>query len=203
MGATGLKGEFDLKMSLRAAALRMVGVVPGYALALHTLKTSPDALKAVMGVAIGLGVIAQLKKTSVSGSQYSGSAAGKEPSAKLAPYAFLSSGVLMGWIGMGGPPLIFWLLTGRQDPKRSRGFLYGLYVLTIPFQLVLMAYHDPSTVSLALPILAVATPVCLVVTSMALKVGDRLGVQRLQSLSLLLLSVLALKALGDWLITVV
>ena len=104
----------------------------------------------------------------------------------------------MGWLGMGGPPLVFWLLTGRQNSRESRAFLFGVFALTIPFQLLLMAYHSPATVQSAAPILIVALPICLWMSSIALKIGDRLNVENLQKLSLVLLSLLALKAFFDW-----
>ena len=119
---------------------RVVGILPGYLAALYTANSSPANLKAAMGFAIGLGVIAQSRKMFGNAPDMP---QGQEPNMKMAPYAFLSSGFLAGWLGMGGPPVIFWLLSGRQDAKKTRAFLFSIYVLTIPFQLALMAYHCP------------------------------------------------------------
>jgi uncharacterized membrane protein YfcA len=195
LGVKRLKGDLQPRLTLQASLYRMVGVIPGYAAALYTVNSSPANLKAAMGFVIGLGVLAQSRKLFGSKSTV---AAGTEPNRKLAPYAFASSGFLTGWLGMGGPPLVFWLLTGKQDPKKTRAFLYSIYVLTIPFQLAVMAYHSPETVTMALPIMVLALPASLVVTSYFLKLGDRLDVENLQKLSLGLLTVLSGKAFLDW-----
>lgn len=196
LGLRRLSEDFDLKRSAIASIYRVLGVVPGYGTAIYTAKASPATLKAAIGFAVGLGVIAQARK--LTGRTEVDPDLAPEPSKAAAPWAFLGSGYLMGWLGMGGPPLIFWLLSGREDPKKSRSFLYGVYAFTIPFQLALMAYHTTSTATLALPILALAIPTCIVVSMLALRVGDKLDVDRLQWLSLGLLTLLALKALIDW-----
>jgi len=207
LGIRRLQDSFDVKKSAVASIYRALGIIPGLAAALYTANSSPATLKAAVGLAVGLGVLAQSRRFvgSSSDRRQSGADLGCEdedyeiaPSKKAEPWAFLSSGFLMGWLGMGGPPLIFWLLTGRQSAKTSRSFLFGVYVFTIPFQLLLMAYFSPDLLSRSLPVLAIAIPLCLGVTALTLRIGDKLDVDRLQFLSLVLLSVLALKALLDW-----
>lgn len=199
LGVRRLKEEVDFPSCVNATALRLLGIVPGYMLAVYTSQSSPATLKAALGLAIGLGVLGQCyKMASPTAATRKSAPLHCEPSRSLAPWAFLSSGVFMGWLGMGGPPLVFWLLTGRQDSRKTRAFLFGVFALTIPFQLILMAYHAPETVRSAAPILFVALPLCLWVSSTALKIGDRLKVESLQKLSLVLLSLLALKAFFDW-----
>ena len=198
LAVSRLRSSFDLRLSALASLYRAIGMIPGFGLAVLLSQSSPANVKPAMGFAIGLGVVAQAKKLSLR--QHPSEQLDKplQPSKKAAPWAFLCSGVLMGWLGMGGPPLVFWLLTGRQDPKRSRVFLYGVYLLTIPFQLVLMGWHSPSLVYSSLPFLALAIPCCLLVSALTLKVGDKLDVDRLQWLSLGLLTLLTIKAFLDW-----
>lgn len=193
-----LKHEVPFKKSAAAAVIRMLGVVPGYALAVATSATSPTTVKAAIGFTIGLGVLAQALKRQRLEKSADTEALHRPPSGRLAPPAFLTSGVLLGWLGMGGPPLVFWLLTGRQHPKVFRSFLYGVYSLTIPFQLVVMAVHRPQTPIWCLPYLAVSIPLCLAVTWGALKIGNRLNVDLLHRLSLTLLGFLSFKALLEW-----
>ena len=195
LGVRRLRGDLQPKLAVQASLARVLGVFPGYLAALLTAGSSPANMKAAMGFAIGLGVMAQARKLFGRGPNLP---EGTEPNGKLAPYAFLSSGFLTGWLGMGGPPLVFWLLTGRQDARKTRAFLYSVYVLTIPFQLALMTYHCPSTMWRALPILLLALPASLTTTSYFLKWGDRLEVAKLQKLSLGLLTLLSAKAFLDW-----
>lgn len=198
MGVHRLKNDLQPKLTAMASLSRMLGVLPGYLAALYTVNSSPASLKAAMGFVVGLGVVAQSRKLFGS----SDLPLGQEPNRRLAPFAFLSSGFLTGWLGMGGPPLVFWVLTGKQDARKTRAFLYGIYVLTIPFQLALMACHSPDTVATAMPLLLVALPASLAVTSYFLKLGDRLEVEKLQKMSLVLLTLLSGKALLDWYSTV-
>ena len=198
LGVSRLRANFDLRLSGLASIYRAIGMIPGFGLAVLLSQSSPAHVKASIGFAIGLGVLAQAKKLSVYSQPSQRSAEPVEPSRRAAPWAFLSSGLLMGWLGMGGPPLVFWLLTGRQDPKKSRVFLYGVYLLTIPFQIVLMSWHSPSLLATSLPYLAVSVPCCLLVSAVTLRLGDKLDVNRLQWLSLGLLTLLAMKAFLDW-----
>ena len=195
LGVGRLRGDLQPKLAIQATMARVVGILPGYLAALYTANSSPANLKAAMGFAIGLGVIAQSRKMFGNAPDMPQV---QEPNMKMAPYAFLSSGFLAGWLGMGGPPVIFWLLSGRQDAKKTRAFLFSIYVLTIPFQLALMAYHCPQTMWRALPILLFALPASLASTSYFLRLGDRLEVAKLQKLSLGLLTLLSAKAFLDW-----
>lgn len=190
LGVRRLRDDLQPRLALQASLSRIVGIVPGYMAALYTAQSSPATIKAAMGFAIGLGVVAQTRKLFGSPTTLPD---GQSPNQEMAPYAFLSSGFLTGWLGMGGPPLIFWLLTGREDAKKTRAFLYSVYLLTIPFQLALMAYHCPQTVWTALPILILALPLTLLVTNYFLKFGDRLEVAKLQKMSLILLTLLSAK----------
>lgn len=195
LAVSRLRNELQPRLALQATLSRMIGIIPGYLVALYTVTASPATLKAAMGVVIALGVVGQSRKLFRKRDTIS---EGKPPSKKIAPYAFLSSGFFAGWLGMGGPPLVFWLLTGSQDARKTRAFLFSVYLLTIPFQLLVMAYHDPTTMMTALPLVAFALPCSLLVTSQFLKLGDRLNVERLQKLSLIVLSLLSAKAFFDW-----
>lgn len=203
IGLRRLRSEIQWRKSVKASIVRALGIIPGYILAVYTAEGSPLKLKAGIGLAIGLGVLAQARKLFLKRGVRGTSADSEpedffEPSEKAAPWAFFSSGFLMGWLGMGGPPLVFWLLSGRQCARRSRSFLYSLYVLTIPFQLAVMGFHDPHILVLTVPVLLVAVPICILVSIVALRFGDNLDVNKLQWLSLGLLSLLTLKAWVDW-----
>jgi len=200
IGVRRLRAALDFKRAAGASLLRAIGVIPGYATALALEESSPANIKAGIAFAVGLGVAAQARGLVLRRREGTEAVEREvEPSKRAEPFAFLSSGYLMGWLGMGGPPLVFWLLSGRQDPKTTRSFLYAVYILTIPFQLSIMIFHDPSILSSTLPVLMVAVPTSLLTSMATLRFGDELDVDRLQWLSLLLLTLLTLKALADWL----
>jgi hypothetical protein len=198
--AAGRKIGNDLpwRTSAVASGYRVVGLLPGLALAHATAHFSPAFLKAAIGLVIGLGVLAQGVKMLGRGTPLP---EGTPPSAKLAPWAFLCSGVLTGWLGMGGPPLVFWQLTGRASARETRGFLFGVYLMTLPFQLAMMLCADPPGMASLFPILALSLPLCWWLTGASLAVGDRLSVTRLQWASLGFLAFLAVRSVADWALT--
>lgn len=195
IAAAQMKDQLPWRTSARASAFRLVGVVPGLVLARATAQLPTTTLKGLIGLVIGVGVLAQaLKMLRPSHLMPEGTA----PSRRLAPWAFLTSGVLTGWLGMGGPPLVFWQLTGRPRASQSRGFLFGVYLLTIPFQLALMLAAAPSQLSPLFPILALAAPTCWLVSRTVLRWGNKLSSRTLSWASLVFLALLALRSTADW-----
>lgn len=198
VAARGMGSRLPWRLSAVASAYRIVGVIPGLALARLTCELPGSTLKGILGLVIGAGVLGQLAKTFSSKEEVP---EGTPPSAKLAPLAFLTSGVLTGWVGMGGPPLVFWQLTGRPEPAQSRGFLFGVYFMTIPFQLALMAAAAPAEVSSLVPLLLASAPLTWAVSSLALHCGDRLSGKALSWVSLAFLSLLAFRSVADWILS--
>ena len=192
--------DLPWRTSAVASGYRVVGLLPGLAIAHATATWSPAFLKAVIGFVIGLGVVAQAVKMLGRGTPL---AEGTPPSARLAPWAFLASGVLTGWLGMGGPPLVFWQLTGRASARETRGFLFGVYLMTLPFQLSLMLWADPDGIASLFPVLLLSLPLSWWLTGRTLTLGDRLSVNKLQWASMGFLACLALRSMADWAMTLV
>ena len=193
-----LKRDVPWSLSGKASAWRLLGIVPGLAIAKTTSRWDPAAIQAVAGTVVGLGVMIQAWKLWKQRGK-APRAEGTPPSNTWAPSAFLSSGVLMGWLGMGGPPLILWLMTGRQSAKTSRAFLFGIYVLTIPAQLLITLWGAPEAATSYLPPLLKAIPLTLLITFLGLRWGNKLSTDGLQKLSLLFLGILALKSMAAYL----
>lgn len=191
--------ELPWRSSAKASGFRLIGLFPGLALAAATASLSSTTLKGLIGIVIGLGVVAQASKMLKGDSSLP---LGTPPSRRWAPWAFISSGILSGWLGMGGPPLVFWQLTGRTSAKDSRGFLFGVYLFTLPCQLAYMVWLDPDGISTLFPLLAASAPLTWLVCERSLIWGDRLSVNRLQWLSLSFLSLLCLRSVADWLAAV-
>ena len=191
--------ELPWRTSAIASGYRVVGLLPGLALAHASASFSPGALKGLIGLVVGLGVVAQLCKMRGGGETLP---MGTPPSPRLAPLAFLCSGVLTGWLGMGGPPLVFWQLTGRASAKETRGFLFGVYVFTLPCQLAFMLWADPAGISSLFPVLLLSLPLTWLVSDATLEIGDRMSIGRLQWFSLAFLALLALRSMADWALTI-
>lgn len=183
--------------SLKASGYRLLGLPFG--LGLTTLPLSVPTLKACIGLLIGLGVLTQglkLRRPILTADHST------PPSQRLAPWAFLTSGLLTGWLGMGGPPLIFWQLTGRTSTHEMKGFFYGVNILTIPFQLCLMALSQSRQFFDLLPLLSVVLPFSWLVSELILKITHGMKILTLQWASLILLTILAARSLGAWALAV-
>ncbi len=88
--------------------------------------------------------------------------------------AFSSSGLLVGICGMGGPPLVLWLLAHNWSTARVRGFLFVAFAVTIPIQIVLL-YLVIGTQILSAALWALLfIPFVLLGTVVGLPLGNRL-----------------------------
>jgi uncharacterized protein len=52
--------------------------------------------------------------------------------------AFSLSGILSGFCGMGGPPLVLWVIAHDWTVKKTRSFLFTIFAASIPPQLCLL-----------------------------------------------------------------
>ncbi len=101
--------------------------------------------------------------------------------------AFPLSGFLQGLVGMGGPAMVFWVQTHDWDTRRTRGFLFMMYLTSIiPALGILYVFFGDRVVRPAMVTVAVI-PALLVVTYGGLKFGTWLGQGRLRKVTLGLL----------------
>jgi uncharacterized membrane protein YfcA len=99
-------------------------------------------------------------------------------------FAFPISGFLQGLVGMGGPAMVLWVQAHDWNTRQSRGFLFTMYLISIvpAIALLYIAFGDriiePSIIALAM------TPLLLLVTSLGLTAGTKLGRKRLRRITL-------------------
>ena len=108
--------------------------------------------------------------------------------------AVTSSGVLTGLTGMGGGPLVLWVVSHDWSPDRLRGTVWALLLPRLPVQLALLyaAFGDPILWSALLG--AAATPVAYLGTRIGHQVGRRVDRRQLRRLALVALCVVAVVA---------
>ncbi|TWU36608.1 Sulfite exporter TauE/SafE [Novipirellula aureliae] len=121
------------------------------------------------------------------------------PKAKLHPiwacFVFPLSGFLQGFVGMGGPPIVFWVHAHDWDTRRSRAFLFSVFMISLfPALGFLYARFGVRIVEPALMAIA-TTPLLLLSSFVGLKVGTWLGRDRLRTVTLGLLLVIGLSGL--------
>lgn len=109
--------------------------------------------------------------------------------------AFPLSGFIQGLVGMGGPPMVFWIQAHDWDGRQMRGFLFSMFLISIvpAISLLYLVFGDRIV---GPGLIAVATfPFLLVATHFGLRFGDWLGRNRLRRVTLWLLIVMGLSGL--------
>jgi uncharacterized membrane protein YfcA len=109
--------------------------------------------------------------------------------------AFPLSGFLQGLVGMGGPAMVFWVQAHDWGTQRSRAFLFAMYLISIPPALFVLSLVFGSRILSAGFVSALILPLLLMVTHFGLRLGTRLGRQRLRRISLGLLLLMGLASL--------
>ncbi|MBB6429643.1 sulfite exporter TauE/SafE family protein [Algisphaera agarilytica] len=121
-------------------------------------------------------------------------------SKKWVPAVSLSSGVLSGTTGMGGPPLVLWVVSHDWSTQRTRAFLWVLFLQLMPVQLGLMLWKFGGELWWAIAGGLVMTPVVVFMGNCGAKVGSRWSRQTLRRVTLGMLVVLAVVSIASpWL----
>ncbi len=93
--------------------------------------------------------------------------------------AFLTAGFMVGFCGMGGPPMVLWIMAHTWSNRRTRGFMFVVFFSSLIPQAVLMVLFQPA--SEEIPILyflaggLLAMPVVLLGTFIGVRVGDKIS----------------------------
>jgi uncharacterized membrane protein YfcA len=113
-----------------------------------------------------------------------------------AALAFPLSGLLQGLVGMGGPPMVFWIQAHDWSDRRMRGFLFAVFLIgSLPSITLLYLVFGDRIVGPGL-LTAALIPVLLVATYAGMRVGNWLGRDRLRSVTLWLLILMGLSGLA-------
>lgn len=107
----------------------------------------------------------------------------------------LSSGALSGAIGMGGPPVVLWMIAHDWSTQRGRAFLWSLFLMLLPVQLGLMVWGFGRPVLWAMVAGLAMTPLVLLSSYVGGTVGSRWSRPVARRVVLGLLVVLAVTSL--------
>ncbi len=122
------------------------------------------------------------------------------PQASIRPIwgilAFPASGFFQGLVGIGGPPIVFWLLAHDWDTRQMRGFLFAMFLISIIPAIGLLYIVFGDRIVRPGLIAAATTPMLLVATHFGMQVGEWLGRERLRKLTLCLLVLMGISALA-------
>jgi uncharacterized membrane protein YfcA len=116
--------------------------------------------------------------------------------------AFPLSGFMQGVVGMGGPAMVFWVQAHDWGTRRSRGFLFAMYLTSLVPALLILAFAFGSSVLNAGLVTAFSIPLLLWVTQLGLKFGTKLGRKLLKRVTLILLMLMGIAGLvSPWILS--
>lgn len=166
---------------------RLIGYVPGFALLWVLAGASTDVVKQAVGgmilVALALQVGLRVK-----------------PREHLAQgwawLAGVTGGVTAGAVGMGGPPLVLWVVAHDWPAKRARLFLWASFWFVMPIQIaVLILMFEPVTQLKMTGIGVLTLPIAMLGTAAGLWLGHRIPKRELRWAMIGLLVILGVTSL--------
>ena len=93
---------------------------------------------------------------------------------------FSVSGIMLGMIAMGGPPVVLWLMAHDWSALRTRAFISALFFTTAPIQVLLLYWKLGDTVASAFVVGFATTPLVLAGSLLGIRLGNRLDRDRLR-----------------------
>lgn len=115
--------------------------------------------------------------------------------------AFPLSGFMQGVVGMGGPAMVFWVQAHDWGTRRSRGFLFAMYLSSLVPALTILGMVFGRDAMQAGITSAVTIPILLAFTQLGLRAGTKLGRTRLKRVTLALLFLFGVSGvLSPWII---
>ncbi len=166
----------------------------GLPLGILTLKTITDAGQELTRQIVGASLVGLLLLQHVSPGWLPSFRSGRWQVA-----AGVASGFLAGLVGMGGPPLVLWLMGQDWPAARQRSFLWLSFLLLSPLQIVILWLTFGAMVARALAAGVAIVPLVVAVAWLGGLWGNSLSKERLRWLMRGFLLLLGLRlVLGPW-----
>jgi len=106
--------------------------------------------------------------------------------------AFGLSGIMLGMLGMGGPPIVLWLMAHHWEPKRTRAFITTVFLFASPVQIALLYWKFGAEFSQAFIWGIAATPIVIAAALIGVKIGNSFDRERLKKAVMFFLFLTAL-----------
>lgn len=192
MGARTLRAEVPWRLALISTGVRLLSLFAGILVLRELVQFDPDDIRMVIGLLLCLLVMVQLvwKPHPVPSLHWG-----------WAGLAFLSSGFIAGICGMGGPPLVLWLMAHDWSPRKTRGFLFAVFATTIPIQIALLWWTFGGSILWMVGLGIALFPVVYLGTTIGLPIGNRMAKPRLRAIAysiLLLIGISSVASAWQW-----
>ena len=187
IGISRLHAAVPWRWSLTATAVRLASVAVGLLLLRQLVALNTDyirlAVGAILCLLVGMQSVCKPRPA-------------QTPHWRWAGLAFLSSGFLAGFCGMGGPPLVLWSLAQNWSSRRIRGFLFAVFATSIPVQIVLLSLTFPPSILWNVAIGIALLPLVYLGAAAGLPIGNRMDKERLRRIAYLILLVIGISAMA-------
>ena len=185
LGMRAFRANLPWRMSLTAAAGRCAGLGLGLLILRDIANMEMVKMRACIGAILCVVVVVQVvcRPRPVQALHWG-----------WGGFAFLSSGVLQGVCGMGGPPLVIWSMAHDWSGEKMKGFLFAAFGLTIPVQLVLLASSFGGAILKDVLFGLACFPLVYVGSLIGLRVGRSLDRKKLRAFAYALLLVTGVSA---------
>ena len=102
------------------------------------------------------------------------------------------SGIMLGMLGMGGPPVVLWLMAHDWPPKRTRAFITTVFLFASPVQIALLYWKFGSTLSESFVWGIAATPIVISGALLGVRIGNSFDKAKLKKAVMFFLFLTAL-----------
>ena len=117
----------------------------------------------------------------------------KEKLDKLWDYiTFGLSGIMLGMLGMGGPPIVLWLLAHNWSAKRTRAFITTVFLFAAPIQIAMLYYKFGDKIPEMFIYAIYAIPIVVLAALLGVKIGNQLNKEKLRVIIVFFLFLLAI-----------
>lgn len=186
-----LRAEVPWREVLPASAIRFVTLPVGISLLYLINSFNPGTVKQFVGAMLLL-ILAAQRWIHVT------------PKERLHPawdlLAFGLSGIMLGVLAMGGPPVVLWLMAHDWSALKTRAFMVALFLMAAPVQLGLLYWKLGDEVADFFLYGLLMTPLVIAGSLAGIRLGNRLDKERLRRLILFFLFLTGLASLlGPWL----
>jgi hypothetical protein len=115
-------------------------------------------------------------------------------------FSWMVSGLLLGFCGMGGPPLVLWSMAHTWSAKKTRGFLFAAAAMLAPVQLILFSMTFGVEIFWSIGLGVAFFPLVYLGNRIGLPIGNRMNKEKLRRVALTILFFIGISAVAQALI---
>lgn len=186
IGAKKLNADVPWKIAFIATGIRIINVLIGLFVLKQMVNLDAKFIRGILGTILCVLVAVQFiwKPKPLKKIHWSCSAG-----------AFSASGFLAGLCGMGGPPLVLWSISHDWSTQKTRGFLFAVFMTSIPLQFILMCITFGPEVLKDFAFGLAFSPAVLLGTAIGLPIGNRITKKKLKLIALSILLIIGVSAI--------